>query len=141
MMNCARTALLRHSNMKVQGTDVLSAGLQDAVMMWWFNLVVRRDGSLPHDDTALPLGLSGSVCSIFTSMTKEQSFFYESMDKLNGFLRSKLVNVTDPELCGQLRMFYRFVAGATATTQMQSILGTLSPSLRGSLAWTVWPPV
>ena len=52
--------------------------------------------------------LLGAVCSIFTAMTRDQTKYYEDMDHLNKFLREKHLNIIDPNLCGSLRLFYRF---------------------------------
>lgn len=84
----------------------------------------------------------GAVCSIFTQASREQSAFFESMDTLNKFLKDKLLHISDPELCGNLRRFYRFAFNsASASNSFDNILGHLSPSLKGALAFKVRPLV
>lgn len=85
--------------------------------------------------------LLGAVCSIFTAMSRDQSKYYEDMDHLNKFLREKHLTVIDPNLCGSLRLFYRFAHQAQGSAQhMHEVLNCISPTLRGKIAWRVRSP-
>mmetsp|Transcript_32453 Transcript_32453/g.62347 ORF Transcript_32453/g.62347 Transcript_32453/m.62347 type:complete len:981 (-) Transcript_32453:306-3248(-) len=79
--------------------------------------------------------LIGAVCSVFNSIFREQSQFYEDMDRLNRYLTEKAVQTKNPELCAQLRMFYRYANTIHMTNRgIGDILATISPNLRGALA-------
>jgi len=82
--------------------------------------------------------LLGAICSIFTSMSKQQTMFYEQMDQLNLFLHEKNVDITDPLLCAALRLFYRFAYRTMGSSHaMADILTTISPTLKGQIALAV----
>jgi len=69
-----------------------------------------------------------------------QTKYYESMDHLNKFLHEKHLHIIDPSLCSQLRMFYRFAHNSSESGHMHEVLGHISPTLRGKVAWRVSAP-
>eukprot|EP00976_Prorocentrum_cordatum_P068438 1179134-Prorocentrum_minimum.AAC.3 len=72
-------------------------------------------------------------------MSKQQTMFFEHMDQLNQFLHEKNVDITDPLLCAQLRLFYRFAFRTMGSTNaMTDILATISPTLKGQIALAGW---
>jgi hypothetical protein len=52
--------------------------------------------------------MPGTVVAIFNTMTKSTLLFFEKMDNLNHALNLHKINDANPELCMELRTFYRY---------------------------------
>jgi hypothetical protein len=51
---------------------------------------------------------AGTVVAIFNTMTKSTLLFFGKMDNLNHALNLHNINKANPELCMELRTFYRY---------------------------------
>jgi len=79
--------------------------------------------------------LLGAMCNIFAAKARSKTQFYERVDMLNTYLRNQSINRNNHELCVRLRTYFRY--SHIARDKMSSIMESISPHLRGLLAFQV----
>jgi len=84
--------------------------------------------------------LIGTVVAIFNTMTKSTLLFFEKMDNLNHALNLHKINDANPELCMELRTFYRYrhTFFDEDTNTLGEVMENLTDHLRRQVAKTVY---
>jgi hypothetical protein len=80
--------------------------------------------------------------AIFNTMTKSTLLFFEKMDNLNHALSLHKIDEANPELCMELRTFYRYrhTYFDEDTNTLGEVMNNLTDHLRRQVAKTVRPP-
>ena len=80
--------------------------------------------------------LIGGIVGIMAALGAKNARFFARMDHLNDFIRSKNVNVDQPQLAAELRRYYLFRErhGGEDTEGYNKLLNDVSPWFKGQIA-------